>query len=242
MSLWAADCLAPRHGSRGSRVRGRGIRRCRIGRAGEAVGEGADGHASGDANIVAGFVGAVVGAFVHEVALDREFVLRPDLFEVDEGALTRAKQHVLEGGDGEELAFGGHGSLLVARGVGDRDVPECPSVIHVPGKESGAVGETGTGNDEGIPEAELAGEVPTHRESVGAKIEWRDLEKLWTGTRDRSGRGALEASYFSMIAKNLFGSLPAGTSVKVVEATSDCPSQTAQVSGGVERSVELTRS
>jgi len=76
--------------------------------AGEAVEEGADGHTAGDADVVAGFVGAVVGAFVHEVALDREFVFRPDLLQVDEGALTGAKQHVLQSRDGEELVFGEH--------------------------------------------------------------------------------------------------------------------------------------
>jgi len=64
--------------------------------AGESVNEGADGHAAGDADVVARFVAAVMGALVHEVALDREFVLRPNLFEMDEGALARAKEEVLE--------------------------------------------------------------------------------------------------------------------------------------------------
>jgi len=42
------------------------------------------------------------------LALCREAVFCPDLLVVDEGALARAVEEVLECGEGDELCFGGH--------------------------------------------------------------------------------------------------------------------------------------
>ena len=53
-------------------------------------------------------VGTFVGFLVEELALCGEAVLRPCLLVVDKGVLARAVEEMLEGGEGDELCFGGH--------------------------------------------------------------------------------------------------------------------------------------
>jgi len=77
--------------------------------AGEAEDGGGDGQGTGDADTGTGFVWAVVGSLVQDLALGREAVLGPSLFQMDQGGLPGAKEKVLEGGEGEELVFGEHG-------------------------------------------------------------------------------------------------------------------------------------
>lgn len=77
--------------------------------AGKAERERADGQTPGDADARACFRGTVVSAFMEDTSLGGESILGPDLFEVDQGALARAIEPMLECGEGDEVFFGEHG-------------------------------------------------------------------------------------------------------------------------------------
>ena len=62
---------------------------------------GANGEAAGDADAGAGFVRAVMGAIVHGAAFGGEAIFRPDLVNVDQGALPGAEEQMLEARDRE---------------------------------------------------------------------------------------------------------------------------------------------
>lgn len=61
-------------------------------------------------------VGAFVGFLVEELALRREAVLRPDLLVVDQHALARAIEPMLDRGEGDGIGRG-HG-LFIPHGTG----------------------------------------------------------------------------------------------------------------------------
>ena len=52
-----------------------------------------------------------MGFVVQHLPLSREFVFRPHLLQVDQPALARTKQPVLESGERQELILGEHGGL-----------------------------------------------------------------------------------------------------------------------------------
>jgi len=54
-----------------------------------------------DADAGAGFVRAVMGAIVHGAAFGGEAIFRPDLVNVDQGALPGAEEQMLEARDRE---------------------------------------------------------------------------------------------------------------------------------------------
>ena len=66
-------------------------------------------HPAGDPDARARLVRAVVSPGVHDFSLGGEFVFRPSLLDMDQRALPRAIQPVLERGDGNELVLVVHG-------------------------------------------------------------------------------------------------------------------------------------
>jgi len=95
-----------------------GVKLDDVGDTGEAEGERAEMKAARGAHAGAGFVFGFVGFFVKHATLGGEEVFRPDLLNVDEGALAWTEAQVLQSRDGEEVVLEvGHGS---EQGAGNR--------------------------------------------------------------------------------------------------------------------------
>ncbi len=67
------------------------------------------GKAASDADLIFCFVRPVMGFLMEDVSFRSETIFGPYLFQVDQCALPRAIQPVLERGKREELIFGEHG-------------------------------------------------------------------------------------------------------------------------------------
>ena len=75
---------------------------------GDPKGERAHGHAAGDAHAGLALVLSIVCFLVQHLPLGGEFVFRPHLLQMDQAALARAIQPMLESGKRQELVFGEH--------------------------------------------------------------------------------------------------------------------------------------
>ena len=79
-----------------------------IGLAGDPQFQGPDRERPGDANTGSGFEVVSVGALVQSCAFDGQPVFGPESFDVDQRALSLAKNQVLQRRDRQQLIFGKH--------------------------------------------------------------------------------------------------------------------------------------
>jgi hypothetical protein len=76
--------------------------------AGEAKTQGAQGQRGLDTDTVSTQMFATIHPLMHDAALGGEQIFRPDLLNVDQGALPLTEQQMLKRGKGVEIVFGIH--------------------------------------------------------------------------------------------------------------------------------------
>ena len=87
----------------------RAVQLDQIGDADQAQGRGAQRHAGDAAHALALLLRRLVHPVVREASLGGQRILGPDPLDVNQRALPRAIQPVLQRGDGDEVVFVGHG-------------------------------------------------------------------------------------------------------------------------------------